>query len=102
MSKSAKGKQRAAANTAESASMSTNERVLKECHELYNNNEKGSSVAYVSRCAPPVDPSVLFRLCQGLVRLGEELKMDLLSPRKKITVLLLGNHSAGQSSFINW
>ena len=60
MSKSAKGKQRAAANTAESASMSTNERVLKECHELYNNNEKGCSVACLDVRAPPVHP-VLFR-----------------------------------------
>lgn len=30
--------------------------------------------------------------------LGEKL----LAPRKKITVMLMGNHSAGKSSFINW
>lgn len=28
--------------------------------------------------------------------------MKLLAPRKKITVMLMGNHSAGKSSFINW
>ena len=26
----------------------------------------------------------------------------MLMPREKITVLLVGNHSAGKSSFINW
>merc|ERR1719436_2245765 len=28
--------------------------------------------------------------------------MKLLAPRKKITIMLIGNHSAGKSSFINW
>uniref|UniRef100_A0A4W5PCS6 Si:ch211-11k18.4 n=1 Tax=Hucho hucho TaxID=62062 RepID=A0A4W5PCS6_9TELE len=28
--------------------------------------------------------------------------VTLLAPRKKITVMLMGNHSAGKSSFINW
>ena len=39
---------------------------------------------------------------QGLVTLGNELGYPLLTPRKKITVMLIGNHSAGKSSFINW
>lgn len=38
----------------------------------------------------------------GLIKLASELNIDLLAPRKKITVLLIGNHSAGKSSFINW
>lgn len=38
----------------------------------------------------------------GLVKAAGELGLDLLAPRKKITVLLIGNHSAGKSSFINW
>ena len=38
----------------------------------------------------------------GLVKLGEELGLTFLAPRKKITVMLIGNHSAGKSSFINW
>jgi len=25
-----------------------------------------------------------------------------LAPRKKVTVMIIGNHSAGKSSFINW
>ena len=38
----------------------------------------------------------------GLIRIAQEVGLNLLAPRKKITVLLIGNHSAGKSSFINW
>jgi len=71
-------RQRAAANTADSATLSINEKILKECHSVYT------------------DPD------SGLVKIAENLKLHLLAPRKKITVLLIGNHSAGKSSFINW
>ena len=39
---------------------------------------------------------------QGLIKTASDLDLNLLAPRKKITVLLIGNHSAGKSSFINW
>ena len=32
----------------------------------------------------------------------DSIGKSLLAPREKITVLLIGNHSAGKSSFINW
>lgn len=38
----------------------------------------------------------------GLAEMCQELKLDCKVPRKKITVLLLGNHSSGKSSFVNW
>ncbi|XP_057366153.1 sarcalumenin-like isoform X1 [Daphnia carinata] len=62
----------------EQATLSINERILKECHTLYTDADK------------------------GLVRIAEEVGLNLLAPRKKITVILIGNHSAGKSSFINW
>jgi predicted GTPase len=40
--------------------------------------------------------------CAGLVKLGAQVGISLLPPKEKITVLLIGNHSAGKSSFINW
>ncbi|KAK8773698.1 hypothetical protein V5799_011770 [Amblyomma americanum] len=40
--------------------------------------------------------------CAGLVKVAESLGQTLLPPRKKIVVLLIGNHSAGKSTFINW
>ena len=36
------------------------------------------------------------------MKLGKSVGVSLLMPRKKITILLIGNHSAGKSSFINW
>eukprot|EP00055_Hartaetosiga_balthica_P017508 m.118011 g.118011 ORF g.118011 m.118011 type:complete len:502 (-) comp9336_c0_seq1:451-1956(-) len=38
----------------------------------------------------------------GLVDVAAKIGMKLLPPRRKITVLLVGNHSAGKSSFVNW
>ncbi|EGD72335.1 hypothetical protein PTSG_00356 [Salpingoeca rosetta] len=38
----------------------------------------------------------------GLIDIGRKVGRQLLPPREKITVLLIGNHSAGKSTFINW
>ena len=38
----------------------------------------------------------------GLVAVSERLGGSMLAPRNKVTVMLMGNHSAGKSSFINW
>ena len=62
----------------ESATLSVNEKILKECHELYSEDEI------------------------GLIAIAKGIGINLLAPRKKITVMLIGNHSAGKSSFINW
>ncbi|XP_056871255.1 uncharacterized protein si:ch211-11k18.4 [Takifugu flavidus] len=76
---SGKTKSRSAANAdSVSGSVSCDERILRDCHQLY------------------VDPS------SGLISIAESVGVKLLPPRKKITVMLIGNHSAGKSSFINW
>merc|ERR1712142_752854 len=62
----------------EAATTTLNERILKECHTLYTDSE------------------------HGLVDIADTLGLKLLPPRKKITIMLIGNHSAGKSSFINW
>jgi len=72
------GKNRGATANIESATTSVNERILKDCHGLYTDNE------------------------HGLVTIADSLGLQLLAPRKKITIMLIGNHSAGKSSFINW
>uniref|UniRef100_A0A7S0UNL7 Dynamin N-terminal domain-containing protein n=1 Tax=Polytomella parva TaxID=51329 RepID=A0A7S0UNL7_9CHLO len=40
----------------------------------------------------------------GLKAIAEDplLALPMLKPRKKISVMIVGNHSAGKSSFINW
>ena len=63
------------------------ERILKRIHELY---EKGLN--------PGSDGSV------GLLSIAADplLQLKIYKPRKKVNVMLIGNHSAGKSSFINW
>lgn len=62
----------------ENEGLSTTEQVLAECHRLYTAKDN------------------------GLVEIGKSVGLQLMAPRKKIIVMLMGNHSAGKSSFINW
>ncbi|KAG5280649.1 hypothetical protein AALO_G00062470 [Alosa alosa] len=71
-------KPRSVANPLESAITTPSERILKQCHNLYIDNDN------------------------GLVKIATGLGLLLLPPRKKIIVMIMGNHSAGKSSFINW
>jgi GTPase SAR1 family protein len=38
----------------------------------------------------------------GIEQMAMDAGVPLLHPRRKVTVLVVGNHSAGKSSFINW
>ena len=73
-----KTKSRATANSTENVTMNINEKILRECHRLYTEEDK------------------------GLIHIAESVGIQLLEPRKKIIVMLMGNHSAGKSSFVNW
>jgi len=75
---SGKTKPRASANAAENVTLNINEKILRECHRLYTVEDK------------------------GLIPIAESVGIHLLAPRKKIIVMLMGNHSAGKSSFVNW
>lgn len=73
--------------------MSSTERILRRIHDLYakglvtsDGSEKESgSVGILEIAADP------------LLNLT-----DVHKPRKKVNVMIIGNHSAGKSSFINW
>jgi len=71
-------KARASANAPDGSGFSTNEKILRDCHKLYTDEDK------------------------GLITIGQSVGIPLLAPRKKITIMLMGNHSAGKSSFVNW
>ncbi|KAJ7990019.1 hypothetical protein DPEC_G00310520 [Dallia pectoralis] len=76
---SGKIKSRNAANADSlSGSVPCDERILRDCHQLYIDTDS------------------------GLIAVAQSVGVTLLAPRKKITVMLMGNHSAGKSSFINW
>lgn len=63
------------------------ERVLKQITELYETGLGGGQAGSL-----------------GLQAVSESSVVDfpLRKPRKKINVMIIGNHSAGKSSFINW
>ncbi|XP_048476683.1 uncharacterized protein LOC125487980 [Rhincodon typus] len=69
---------RPSSKSSNSLCLSVNENVLRQCHLLYTDSS------------------------QGLVAIAKQLGLRLSAPRNKITVMLMGNHSAGKSSFINW
>lgn len=69
---------RKGASNVDDLTMSVNERILRDIHNIYT------------------DPK------DGLVTIAKDIGIDLIAPRKKINILLIGNHSAGKSSFINW
>ena len=66
------------------------ERILAECHEIYTDEENGLLGIAKSLGKKSIKTFYLF------------LDHELMAPRKKISVMLIGNHSAGKSSFINW
>lgn len=73
-----KGTAAAAAASSDDAVMTVNERILRDCHNIYTDAEN------------------------GLCHIAKDVGIELLAPRKKINIMLIGNHSAGKSSFINW
>ncbi|KAM6905235.1 uncharacterized protein FYW49_015256 [Xenentodon cancila] len=76
---SGKLKSRNAANSdAIAGGVSCDERILRDIHQIYTEPDS------------------------GLIAVAGSVGVTLLPPRKKITVMLMGNHSAGKSSFINW
>ena len=66
---------------------SPNERILKSIHDLYERGPNGNQPGSVGILEIAKDPL---------------LNVTCWKPRKKVSVLIIGNHSAGKSSFINW
>jgi len=63
------------------ASQNINEAILEQVKRLYiGKKEKGGGIEAISK----------------------SLGGEILHPRNKVTVMIIGNHSAGKSSFINW
>ena len=102
------------ANTLEAATTTLNERILKvrenvekkkkvyrsatHCHIVGDNLSRIVTLSHIVQECHTLyaDPE------HGLISIAETLGLKLLAPRKKITIMLIGNHSAGKSSFINW
>ncbi|KAK8804498.1 hypothetical protein WA588_004709 [Blastocystis sp. NMH] len=65
--------------------MSTQDGVLRKVYDLYRHPTT------MQNCGD-----------KGIVEMAKEVGIVKLCPRNKATVMILGNHSSGKSSFINW
>lgn len=82
-----KNSKRSGGKAADEAVAGATERVLKQICELYEGGLAGAPTG-----------------AMGLKAIAESplLGMKMRKARKKINVMIVGNHSAGKSSFINW
>ena len=64
--------------------MSTQDGVLRKVYDLYRHPTA------MQNCGD-----------KGIVEMAKEVNIVKLCPRNKATVMILGNHSSGKSSFIN-
>ena len=92
---------KAAADAADA--LDVNERILKEIYEAYSlsvgEKTPGLSLAAVE---PKLAPAKLRPKEEGIMAICHKLGLSCIAPRRKINVMIVGNHSAGKSSYINW
>ena len=83
--------------------LTAEERILKEVHDAYVVSvpvaEEAGMAAQLG-AALGQDGGKKGDLCLKAVM--DDLTLKCLVPRKRVNVMLVGNHSAGKSSFINW
>ena len=51
---------------------------------------------------PRVSPAELKPRKEGIMTICNKIGLPCIAPRRKINVMIVGNHSAGKSSYINW
>eukprot|EP00741_Cyanophora_paradoxa_P002408 tig00000076_g2333.t1 len=100
---------RAAVNPADGATLSVNERILKKPDANHARARpyrgiRSSSHIDISSRARRVHEIYTKSESGALKEIADSLDLQpkILAPRKRISVLIIGNHSAGKSSFINW
>jgi len=89
-----------ASNKAEDKLLDVNERILKEISEAYVNKVTASSS--IAGSEPKRRLADLKPGEEGLLAICHKLGLPCIAPRRKINIMIVGNHSAGKSSFINW
>jgi len=87
-----------AANDINEHVLDANERILKQVYEAYTRTVSSKAVAPPSKPAP----LLLRPKEEGIMAICHKLGIPCIAPRRKINVMIVGNHSAGKSSYINW
>lgn len=92
---------RATANDALSQVLDVNEKIMADVYTAYvfdECNQDGSPF----RGEPKVDPAELKPRREGIMAICSKIGLSCIAPRRKINVMIVGNHSAGKSSYVNW
>ena len=92
---------RATANDALSQVLDVNEKIMADVYTAYvfdECNQDGSPF----RGEPKVDPGELKPRREGIMAICSKIGLSCIAPRRKINVMIVGNHSAGKSSYVNW
>jgi len=87
---------RLAANEAKTLPVDLNEKIMADIYTAYVDDSE----------APPGEP----RICpadlkprkEGIMAICNKIGLPCIAPRRKINVMIVGNHSAGKSSYVNW
>jgi hypothetical protein len=70
------------------------EQIVNEIEHIYHHPDTGYLPFTLSK--------FIFEILAGLITIAQWLGLSIMAPNKKISILLIGNHSAGKSSLINW
>jgi GTPase Era involved in 16S rRNA processing len=81
-----------------SSSTDTRAKILEKINDLYVNTGGAADASSVGDGGGDGGGGAK----PGFMELAADLGLKIVPPSDKIVVLLLGNHSAGKSSFINW
>lgn len=68
--------------------------------DIGTNKLTRNEINYAVKCDWKLN--ICYFMSSGFCKIGKMVDLEVPIPRRKITVLLVGNHSAGKSSFINW
>lgn len=70
------------------------EQIVNEIEHIYHHPDTG--------CSPYNLFKLIFSILPGLLTIAQWLGVSILPPNKKISILLIGNHSAGKSIRCGW
>ena len=71
------------------------EQIVNEIEQIYHHPDTGELIFIGGR-------NFYMKDTLGLNTIAQWLGVPIVAPNKKISILLIGNHSAGKSSLVNW
>ena len=93
---------RSAANDAFKEVQDVNEKIMGDVYAAYVHDEADLNPDPFHGQPARIDPANLKPKREGIMQVCSKIGLPCIAPRRKINVMIVGNHSAGKSSYINW